>query len=177
MADKSAISRRNLLFGAVRGMKAEDEKKDASVPALARELEQGNEAYENGDYEKAIQHLRPYVKENTGDADTRSLLAYCLYKTGHYVQARVDFERVIRDKDGDKFASLFLGLCMVRTGKGEKAAKAWLKYVNPDDDPIVEELILQIAALKSGYEVDGEAMALALEEEIQARRQDLSSEA
>jgi tetratricopeptide (TPR) repeat protein len=174
-----SISRRDLLFGAVKKLRREDEwreireEEQAKSRETANLLQEGNQLLEQGDYEAAIEKFRACVAKDTTFLEARRRLGYCLYRTGKYIQARVEFERVLYTRKKDNFSSLYLGLCMARLGKADKAAVVWKGYFNPDEIAIQRELNLQAAMLETENPPEPGEMADAVEEVVERRKHEL----
>ena len=176
--DGPAMSRRALLFGAVAGLKKDraPKKKDPSQ-GPSRDLQLGLDALEKGDYGTAVNHLRPYVKANSEDTESRALLGYGMYSLGQLVQARVEFERALRDGGPARFCALYLGVILVRTGKRDKAVKAWKQFLNPDQEPMTGAVLdLLVQLLDKDSEITPE-MADPIETIVAQKREELLAEA
>lgn len=85
----------------------------------------GSQALREGDAEKAVADLRPYVRAHQRHLEARRRLGLALYQLGRYVQARVEFETVLKRDKSDPLCRASLGLVFFRMGKAEKAAVAW----------------------------------------------------
>ena len=146
------LSRRRLLLGFAPGLQKQEEIKEQQAESgeESDELNQGLDALEQGEYAKAIALLRPFVKENLNHVEGRTALGLALYKDGQHVQAKVEFDRLVYGGRRDKLASLYQGLCWLQMGKPEKAKVSFRTYVNPDDDPVQDELYRQLDRLDAG---------------------------
>jgi hypothetical protein len=85
---------------------------------LRAAFEKGNEAYESGDYEGAVEHYREAVALGARDADLYYNLGNAYYKEGQLGWAVLSYERAltIRPRDADVLANLSL----VRSLLGDK---------------------------------------------------------
>jgi Flp pilus assembly protein TadD len=180
MQDKR-FSRRDILFGGLRKLRAFGEEKaadpaaQAAPPAseLAQRLAAGHAAFKQADYAAATEEYQACVRLDANHADVRRRLGYCLYRQGRYVQARVELDRALRILAKDNFTSLYLGLTLARMGRPADAVAAWRAYYNPDEIRIMRELNLQIALLESPEPTTGEAAADAVDEAVEARKEEL----
>lgn len=180
MQDKR-FSRRDILFGGLRKLRAfgEDKAPDAAAKAappaseLAKRLAAGHAAYKAADYAAAAEEYRACVRLDTNHPDVRRRLGYCLYRLGKYIQARVELDRALRLLGKDNFTSLYLGLTLARMDRPIDAVAAWRAYYNPDEIRIMRELNLQIALLEAPEPTTPEAAADAVEESVEARKEEL----
>ncbi|THB69586.1 MAG: hypothetical protein D6E12_04455 [Desulfovibrio sp.] len=156
---KQGLSRRKLLLGFAPGLVKEQEA-PASEELEPEELTQGVEALEAGDFAKAVDLLRPFVKENKGNVEARAALGLALFKSEQYVQAKVEFDRLVYGGRRDKLASLYQGLCLLKMDKADKAADSFRTYVNPDDDPVQDELYAQLQRMASGSSAEEVSQAV-----------------
>ena len=144
------MSRRRLLMGFAPGLQKEEPAPEPEEAQEPDELSQGLDALEQGDYAKAVELLRPHVKENKKDDEARTALGLALYKLGQHVQAKVEFDRLLYGGRRDKLASLYQGLCWLRLDKPDKAKLSFRTYVNPDNDPVQDELYRQLDKMEAG---------------------------
>ena len=177
--DKKAISRRDLLFGALRKLRRDDAFEDEQPRATKApgdgpdHFALGNAALAARDYPKAMDHYRLLVKADTGHAEGRRRLGYCLYRMGQYIQARVEFERLLRGGH-DNFSSLYLGLTLARMNMADKAVAAWKNYFNPDEVRIAREINLQCALLGSPDPPEPSEAADDVEAAVEERKRELA---
>lgn len=145
------LSRRRLLLGFAPGLiKEEKESAPAEPVQEAEEFVAGLTALEQGDYAKAIELLRPIVKDHKDDDEARTALGLALYKNGEHVQAKVEFDRLVYGGRRDRLAALYQGLCWLKMDKPLKARQSFREYVNPDNDPVQDELYRQIDRIDAG---------------------------
>lgn len=176
---KDAMSRRELLFGAVKKLRREDEwqeirdEEQAKSKEAANALAQANMLLEQGDYEKAAEKYRALLKQDPGFLEAHRRLGYCLYRLDKFIQAKVEFERVLYHRKRDNFSNLYLGLVLARLGKPEKAAVVWKNYFNPDEIDISREINIQLAMLETEEPPGAEAMADAVEDVVEKRKLEL----
>jgi len=179
---QAGMSRRELLFGAVKKLRREDEwqevreQEQAKSKKAASILEQGNTLLENGDYEGAAEKYRALIKEDSSFLEAHRRLGYCLYRLGKHIQAKVEFERVLYHKKRDNFCNLYLGLVLARLNKPEKAAVVWKNYFNPDELDISREINIQLALLETEEAPEPQAMADAVEDVVEQRKMQLMEE-
>lgn len=177
--NSTGISRRELLFGAVKKLRREDEWQEVREEQKARSkisatlLQEGNALLEQGDYQAAAEKYRACVARESGFLEARRRLGYCLYRLSQFIQARVEFERVLYTNKRDNFCSLYLGLCMARLGKADKAAKAWETYFNPDEIAIQREINIHLALFETDTPPAIEEVADAIEEVVEKRKMEL----
>ncbi len=88
-------------------------------------FEEGSKALEAGDYEAAVEALRPYVRAWQRHAEARRRLGRALFALERYVQARVEFETLLKRDREDALSRAYQGLCLWRMGKAEKALASW----------------------------------------------------
>lgn len=181
MQDKR-FSRRDILFGGLRKLRSFGEEKGPAAPEakaappaseLAKRLAEAHAAFKAADYEAAAEAYRSCSRLDTNHPDVRRRLGYCLYRLGQYVQARVELDRALRLLTKDNFTSLYLGLTLARMGRPKDAVAAWRAYYNPDEIRIMRELNLQIALLEAPEPTTAEAAADAVEESVEARKEEL----
>ncbi len=176
--DKKAISRRDLLFGALKKLRRDDDfKEEPPIPKAPADgpdhFALGNAALASRDYKTAMDHYRQLVRTAAAHTEARRRLGYCLYRMGQYIQARVEFERILRDGN-DNFSSLYLGLTLARMNMPEKAIKAWKGYFNPDEVRIAREVNLQCALLASPDPPQATDAADDVEDAVEERKRELA---
>ena len=148
---RKGMTRRRLLLGFAPGLlREEDARSEVEEPEQPVELTQGLDALEKGEFQKAVDLLRPFTKEHKEHTEARAAMGLALYKLGQTVQAKVEFDRLVYAGRRDKLASLYQGLCLLKMGKTEKAAAAFRTYVNPDNDPVQDELYRQLGLMAEG---------------------------
>lgn len=177
--DQGGLSRRELLFGAVKRLRRDEEWREIREEERAKDkrtttlLMEGNKHLEHGDYKAAAEQYRACVKHESGFLEAHRRLGYCLYRLGRYIQAKVEFERVLYNRNSDNFSCLYLGLCLARLGKAEKAAAVWKNYFNPDEIDIQREINVQLALLETDHPPSPEEMSDAVEGVVEERKQEL----
>jgi len=176
--DKKAISRRDLLFGALKKLRRDDDFEDAPPPRKAQSdgpdhFLLGNVAFSARNYSAAMDHYRQAVKAIPNHDEARRRLGYCLYRMEQYIQARVEFERLLHGGK-DNFASLYLGLTLARMNMPDKAIKAWKDYFNPDEVRIAREINLQCALLASPDPPEASEAADEVEQAVEDRKRELA---
>ncbi|MEW5773651.1 MAG: tetratricopeptide repeat protein [Thermodesulfobacteriota bacterium] len=180
MQDKR-FSRRDILFGGLRKLRAFGEEKEpapaakAAPPAseLAQRLAAGHAAFNRADYPAATEEYQACIRLDPNHPDVRRRLGYCLYRQARYVQAKVELERALRILGKDNYASLYLGLTLARMDRPADAVSAWRAYYNPDEIRIMRELNLQIALLEAPEPTTAEAAADAVDEAVELRKEEL----
>ncbi|MDY7000710.1 MAG: tetratricopeptide repeat protein [Thermodesulfobacteriota bacterium] len=169
------LSRRDLLFGAVRKLR-KDEEETAPEPAPHPAFDLGNAAYKNSDYEEAAARYRQCLENVPDHVEALKRLGYCLYRLGQYVKAEAEFRRVLGLREKDNFASLYLGLAYARMCEPDKAAAAWKGYFNPDEVRIQREINIQTALLETPEPPSAHDMAEAVEQAVTDRKRELARE-
>jgi len=169
------LSRRDLLFGAVRKLRKQEEE-PVPEPASHPAFDLGNAAYKNGDYEAAAAKYRQCLENVPDHVEARQRLGYCLYRLEQYAKAGDELQRVLDLREKDNFASLYLGLAYARMGEPDKAANAWKGYFNPDEVLIQREINIQTALLETPEPPSAEDMAGAVEQAVTDRKRELARE-
>ncbi len=175
--DKKAISRRDLLFGALRKLRRDDKfEEDEPAPKATGGQDffsKANEAFAKRDYSAAMDLYRQQVKASPDHSEARRRLGYCLYRLGQYIQAKVEFERILRG-GVDNFSSLYLGLTLARMNMADKAIEAWKGYFNPNEVRIAREINLQCALLASPDPPEATEAADEVEAAVEERKRQLA---
>jgi len=170
------LSRRDLLFGAVRRLRKEEDEPAPAPPAPDPAFDLGNAAYKSGDYQGAAAGYRQCLENAPDHVEALKRLGYCLYRLGQYAQAEAEFRRILGLREKDNFASLYLGLAYARMDEPEKAAAAWKGYFNPDEVRIQREINLQAALLETPEPPSAQDMAEAVEQVVADRKRELAGE-
>ncbi len=129
---------------------------------------------EAGDYQKAIELLRPFVRSHPDRLEPRTLLGDSLYQVGQYIQARVELDRACQKDKCSTFARLYQGLSLARLGKADKAISAWNCFLSQDVDPIAGAVIDQLSRLGAAAP-DFESIAAAVDQAIALKAEALTA--
>lgn len=108
-------------------------------PGLKQALAYGEALFRTGEYQKVIDLLRPYNREEP-PAELVSLLGRCHHSLNQFAQASVYYEQYL-ERFGTNFEILnYLGTCYYQLGNKDKALAAWEKSLslNPNQDKLRE---------------------------------------
>ena len=113
-------------------------------PARAGNMQQGLEAYQNKEYDKALQYFIDAQLENPQDPDILYNLGNTFYKLKDYDAALNHYRQVLKTKDTDLRAKARynIGNTQYRQQQFEEAIKSYEKglEINPDDHAAKENI-------------------------------------
>ena len=85
---------------------------------------------ENGNYEKAVEYAleaKKYVRDEEGEANADSFLAWLYDRYGHYVEAEEILKNLINKTKNDEWLYSELGFCLAEQGRQEEALESYFK--------------------------------------------------
>jgi TolA-binding protein len=91
-------------------------------PERAAELaQQGRRAFENGNYQEAIDYYTRAAKNDPTNVEYQSNLGSLHYRQGNYEEARQHYQRAVQIDPRDYFSHLYLGAAHYQLGNTERA--------------------------------------------------------
>ena len=89
--------------------------------AGCQDLKSGIDAYQKGEYDKAIQTLQEYLQNNPQDVEARYFLGNALFKKGLLDQAQEEFQKALEQDSKHPLVIYELGLVHIKKKEYEKA--------------------------------------------------------
>ena len=118
-------------------MRPEDRKRQARLEAGGEAYAEGTEAFEQGEFEKAVEEMRERVAKAPDDQRARLILAESLYKLGRYEEAIPHFEAAAAADPTNGELHQRLGQSNLKLGRTEQAMAAFGRAEGLTDDPAV----------------------------------------
>lgn len=154
------ISRRDLLFGAIRRWRETDGK---PVSGIGADVGAADAAFARKDYAVARELYKNVLQGNRLHKEARLRLGLCHYHLGEYVQAKDALLMVTRQHPREYLAKLYLGLSYARRRQMEKCMNAWADFMDREHIGVMREINAHRALYEAGENLDGVEMADAVE--------------
>ena len=106
-------------------------------PERAAELaQQGRRAFEQGNYDKAIDLYNQATKNDPTNVEYQSNLGSLHYRQGDYEQAREHYQKAVQIDPRDYFSHLYLGASHYQLGNNDRARKHFNRVleIQPDNE-------------------------------------------
>ena len=87
---------------------------------------------ENGNHEKAMEYAlkaKKYVRDDEGEANADSFLAWLYDRYGHYTEAEELLKNMINKSKNDEWLYSELGYCLAEQGRQEEALESYFKAI------------------------------------------------
>lgn len=157
------ISRRDLLFGAIRRWRKDD---DRPVSGIGADIGAADMAFARKDYAAARELYKAVLKANRLHKEARVRLGLCHYHLEEYVQAKDTLLMALRQHPQDYLARLYLGLSYARRRQVEKCMDVWKDFMNREHIGVMREINAHKALHECGEALDGIEMADAVEKAL-----------
>jgi rhomboid protease GluP len=102
----------------------------AKAKQYAVDYAKGEAAYEQKNYQAAIEHMQRYTSERPDDASGHAVLAASLKQAGRSDEAIREYERVLAIAPDDRYSQINLAELYAFQGKPEKALPLFKKNLN-----------------------------------------------
>jgi len=99
-----------------------------------KDLESGIQAFENKDYEKSIQALKDYLKDNPDDLEAHLFLGKAYFEKGELDLAQKEFEEILDGRSKHTQALYHLGLVLIEKKDYSEAKKIFEKGLKLKND-------------------------------------------
>lgn len=161
------VSRRDLLFGAVRRLR--DVSGAKPVSGIGVDISAADAAYVKKDYATARDLYKDVLKENRSHKEARIRLGLSQYHLGEYMQAKDTLLLVFKQYPQDYLTCLYLGLAYARRDRIDKCMEIWKGFISREHIGVMREINIQRALFETGEELTGEQIASAVEAALQAQ--------